>query len=168
MIRVLALDIDGVLTDGRVLLDESGRESKFLCFRDIDAVFHARRQGLVLALITGEDTPMVEVISRRLAITQVYRHAKDKLAAIQQLSRDLQVSLREIAYVGDAPKDAPALAAVAWGLAPADADEKARAAARQVLRHGGGNGAVSEAVQLVLAEREREIRPQAMAEEHLI
>jgi 3-deoxy-D-manno-octulosonate 8-phosphate phosphatase (KDO 8-P phosphatase) len=168
MIRVLALDIDGVLTDGRVLLDESGRESKFLCFRDIDAVFHARRQGLVLALVTGEDTPMVEVIARRLEISHVYRHAKDKHAAIRQLSRDLQVPLEEIAYVGDAPKDAPALAAVAWGLAPADADEKARAAARLVLRQGGGQGAVSEAVHLVLTEREKKTGPQGIPEDHLI
>ena len=58
-IRALVLDIDGVLTDGRVALDQQGQENKLLSYRDIDAVFQARREGLQVALVTGEQSPMV-------------------------------------------------------------------------------------------------------------
>jgi len=153
MIRVLALDIDGVLTDGRVRLDEGGRETKALHFWDIDAVYLAHRRGLIVVLVTGEDTPMVEVIARKLSVTRVYRNAKDKEAALRQVVRDEDVSLAEVAFVGDAPRDAPALEIVGLGLAPADAHEAARAAAHQVLSHRGGAGAVSEAVDLILGSR---------------
>ena len=74
-ITVLALDIDGVLTDGRVLYTSDGQEQKSISFRDIDAVFEAHRCGLQIALITGEDTPWVEFISRRLQVEHTIRGA---------------------------------------------------------------------------------------------
>jgi 3-deoxy-D-manno-octulosonate 8-phosphate phosphatase (KDO 8-P phosphatase) len=151
VIRVLALDIDGVLTNGEVRFDEEGRESKALFFRDIDAVFAAKRRGLRIVLVSGEATPLVDVIARRLEIADVYPAAKDKAAALGSIARDLAVPLGEICYVGDAPRDAPALELVGLGLAPADAAEEALAAADRVLRHDGGRGAVGEAIALVLA-----------------
>src|SRR5439155_3505563 len=72
MIRLVVLDIDGVLTTGEVLLDEEGRESKSLWFRDIDAIYEARRRGLRVALLSGEHTPMVDVVARKLEIADVY------------------------------------------------------------------------------------------------
>ena len=70
-IRVLILDVDGVLTDGRVLLDETGRQSKSLAYRDIDALHQARREGLQVALVTGESSPMVKVIARAVGVDLV-------------------------------------------------------------------------------------------------
>ena len=93
MIRVLALDIDGVLTNGEVRFDEDGRESKALFFRDIDAVFAAKREGLRIVLVTGESSPLVDVIARRLDVTDVYRDAKDKEAALRAVAHDLGVPL---------------------------------------------------------------------------
>ncbi len=151
MIRVLALDIDGVLTNGEVRFDEDGRESKALFFRDIDAVFAAKREGLRVVLVTGESSPLVDVIARRLDVTDVYRDAKDKGAALRAVAHDLGVPLEEICFVGDAPRDAPALDIVGLGLAPADAAEEALAAADRVLASNGGRGAVGEAIALVLA-----------------
>jgi 3-deoxy-D-manno-octulosonate 8-phosphate phosphatase (KDO 8-P phosphatase) len=151
VIRVLALDIDGVLTNGEVRFDEDGRESKALFFRDIDAVFAAKREGLRIVLVTGESSPLVDVIARRLDVADVYRDAKDKSAAMRAVARDLGVPLEEICFVGDAPRDAPALELVGLGLAPADAAEEALAAADKVLAHTGGRGAVGEAVAVVLA-----------------
>ena len=151
MIRVLALDIDGVLTNGEVRFDEDGRESKSLFFRDIDAIFTAKRRGLRIALVTGESTPLVDVIARRLEVTDVYRDAKDKAAAIRAVAHDLGVPLEEICFVGDAPRDAPALELAGLGLAPADAAEEALAAADRVLGRDGGRGAVGEAIAVVLA-----------------
>ena len=153
MITVLLLDIDGVLTDGTVLLDESGRELKTLAYRDIDAVFFARREGIQVVLVTGEDSPWVEVVAKRLQTDLIYRGAKDKRKAVKQVCTDLSTMPAEICYVGDSWRDAEAFADVGLALAPADASEAARAAAHQVLRRGGGAGAVAEAVDMILEAR---------------
>jgi 3-deoxy-D-manno-octulosonate 8-phosphate phosphatase (KDO 8-P phosphatase) len=149
VIRILVLDIDGVLTSGEVWLGEDGRESKTLFFRDIDALSAARREGRQIVLVTGEATPLVEVIARRLQLEHVYRGAKDKAAALRSVSVDLGVPLDEIGYVGDAPRDAPALELAGLGLAPADAAAEALEAADRVLTHAGGRGAVAEAIGIV-------------------
>lgn len=153
-ITVLALDIDGVLTDGRVLYTSDGQEQKSISFRDIDAIFEARRCGLQVALITGEDTPWVESISRRLQVEHTIQGAKDKLEAVHSLAQQLQILLAAICYVGDSDRDAPALAAVGLGMAPANATAQAKAAAHLVLRSAGGDGAVREALACILEQRE--------------
>jgi YrbI family 3-deoxy-D-manno-octulosonate 8-phosphate phosphatase len=150
VIRVLALDVDGVLTDGSVVLDEDGRERKALYYRDIDAVFAARRRGLVVALVTGEDSPIVDTIARRLEVEHVYRGEKDKEAVLPRLAAELGVGLDEVCFVGDSARDAPAFPLVGLGLAPADAHESARALAHRVLAAPGGRGAVAEACELLL------------------
>ena len=151
-ISVMALDIDGVLTDGRVLYTSDAKEQKFVSFRDIDAISWARRSGLQIALITGEDTPWVEFISRRLQVEHTVRGAKDKLEAVENLAQQLQVPLAAICYVGDSDRDAPALAAVGLGMAPANATARAKASARLVLRSAGGDGAVHEALASILEQ----------------
>lgn len=154
MISVLVLDIDGVLTDGKVTLDVNGGEQKTLSYRDIDAVFHARRQGLRLVLLTGEASPLVNVIARRLEITDVYSGAKDKYLALSQISLDLAVGFEQICYVGDSPRDVEAVAAAGLGLVPADASPPVKAVANRLLEHSGGNGAVAEAVEIILDVRD--------------
>jgi 3-deoxy-D-manno-octulosonate 8-phosphate phosphatase (KDO 8-P phosphatase) len=148
-VSVLVLDIDGVLTNGEVILDEGGRESKSLFFRDIDAVFAARRAGLRIVLVTGENTPMVDAIARKLDVLEVHRDRRDKLEALHVLG----VPLEHVCYVGDSARDAPALEAAGLGLAPADAAPEALAAADRVLKSAGGRGAVGEALALVLGTR---------------
>lgn len=150
MIQVLVLDIDGVLTDGKVILDDSGRELKTLSYRDIDAVFLAQRRGLQVVLVTGEALPLVDTIARRLEISHVYRGAKDKCQALRSVCTELGVSLQQVCYVGDSQRDADALAMVGLGLAPSDAIRAAQVAAHQVLQHQGGDGAVAEAVEIIL------------------
>lgn len=149
-IRLLALDIDGVLTDGTVYLDETGRESKRLSYRDIDAIFQAHRAGLRLALLTGENTPWVEMIARRLQITLVYAGAKDKVAALRRLAIDANVPVEEIAYIGDSDRDAPALRMAGLGLTPADATPAAQKAADIVIESPGGQGVVAKVVAMIL------------------
>ncbi len=145
-IQLLALDIDGVLTDGRVLFNAKGEEQKFVSFQDMDAVFEARRRGLEVALITGENTPWVDFIGRRLQILHVMKRAKNKLEAIRKLGNILRIPLSSICYVGDSDRDARALAAVGVGMAPANGTAKAKAAARLVLQAAGGAGAIQEVI----------------------
>ena len=153
-LSVLALDIDGVLTDGKATYGPDGAETKSLSYHDIDAVFEAHRRGLHVALVTAEETPWVDFLSQRLQVEHVIRNAKDKLQAIQELAATLAVSLHEICYLGDSDRDAPALAAVGLGMAPASATPRAKQAAHVVLRSAGGNGAVWEALELLLTPKE--------------
>lgn len=150
MLSVLGLDIDGVLTDGKVTIDEQGRESKTLSYRDIDAIFLAHRSGLRIVLITGETSPWVHMIARRLEATRVYQGAKQKEETLRNLCRDLGVDLSEVCYVGDSPRDVAAVAIAGLGLAPADAHDSVKAAADRVLQCAGGNGAVAEAIGILL------------------
>jgi len=149
LISVLALDIDGVLTDGRVLLDSSGKESKWISYHDIDAIFAARREGLKVVLVTAEDTPWVNFIAERLEIEDVITGAKNKESAIRELSRKFGIALAQICYVGDSDRDAAAIEVVGLGLAPANATTTAKSSANKILHHAGGAGAVNEAVKLI-------------------
>ena len=149
-IRVLALDIDGVLTDGSADCDALVGDGKRFSFQDVDAVTQVKRAGVTVALVTGESGPSVDWIARRFGVERVVRGAKDKAAALAGLASDLGVSLNAICYVGDGDRDAPALSRVGLGLAPANATPSAKAAVDRVLDRAGGAGAVAEAVGLLL------------------
>ncbi len=148
-IRVLALDIDGVITDGTAALSDAGEENKRFSFQDLDAVTQAQRAGLTVAFVTGEDTPSVERIARRFRCSLVRRGAKNKLLVLEALARELDVGLEAFCYVGDGDRDAPALRQVGLGLAPLNATASAKAAAHRILSKPGGHGAVAEALGLL-------------------
>ena len=153
-ISLVLLDVDGVLTDGTVLCSAGGDEKKTLFMRDVDAVFEARRRGLRVGLVTGEETPWVDFVSGRLAVRLVAKGAKDKLVAVRHLAEAAGVGLDAVCYVGDSDRDAPALAAVGLGLAPRDASDEAKRTAAVVLSSPGGKGAVAEAVRLAFQSGE--------------
>jgi D-sedoheptulose 7-phosphate isomerase len=157
-IELLALDIDGVITDGKVSVSAHGEETKGIAIRDLDALAKARRAGLKLALVTGESGALVSAIAQRLNAELVLSGAKDKVVALRELSAETGVSLSAICFVGDADRDALAFPLVGLALCPADASLAARGKAHRVLEARGGEGAVAEAVELVLstlAEQER-------------
>lgn len=148
-IRLLVLDVDGVLTDGTVLLLPGGEEARSVNFRDLDAVSKLRRWGLRVAILSGEDSPSSRRVAGRFGITEAVWGAKEKLPAMRSLLSRLEVGFGEACFIGDSERDAPALRAVALGLCPADATVEARAAADHVLRQIGGRGVVAEAVTLL-------------------
>jgi D-sedoheptulose 7-phosphate isomerase len=148
-LQVLALDIDGVLTDGTASQTDTHDEEKRYCFHDLDAVAQARQSGLTVAFVTGEDNGGVNAIAKRFGVEQVVRGAKDKLSALSRLSEDLHISLDRFCYIGDSDRDASALSKVGLGLAPANATPTAKAAAHIVLSRSGGAGAVAEGVSLL-------------------
>jgi D-sedoheptulose 7-phosphate isomerase len=163
-IRVLALDIDGVLTDGTASSGPRLNEARRFSFQDLDAVTQAQRAGLIVALVTGEDGPGVDQTARRFGIEWVVRGAKDKVSALSVLSGELGVPLDAVCYVGDGDRDAPALARVGLGLAPANATLQAKAAVDRVLSRPGGAGAVAEAVTLLFQLGSDEPRAPAFEE----
>ena len=152
-IELLALDIDGVITDGKVCVGAHGEETKGIAFRDLDALAKARREGLKLALVTGETGALQAAIAERLNADLVLSGAKDKVLALRTLSEEMAVPLASICFVGDADRDALAFSIVGLALCPADASPAARAKAHRVLESRGGEGAVAEAVELVLCSR---------------
>jgi len=149
-IELLALDIDGVLTDGRILIDALGNEYKSINYRDMDGITWLKSKGLKLALLTGEDTAFADTIAKRLGIPNIIKGAKNKEKAVRQLSEDTQVPLGNICYVGDADRDADALILCGIGIVPQDATKKAKESASVVLESSGGNGIIGEVVQYLI------------------
>ena len=148
-VRLLVLDVDGVITDGTVLLLASGEEVRSIHFHDLDAVARVRRNGLDVAILSGENSAASHRVAERFGIGEAVWGAKDKLAALQELTNRLGVALSETCYVGDADRDAPALQTAGLGLAPSDATATALAMADHVLDAPGGRGAVAEAVAIL-------------------
>lgn len=153
-IRLLVLDVDGVITDGTILLFASGDDVRAVHFHDLDAVSRIRRRGVAVAIVSGEDNPGGHRVAERFGIAEAMWGAKDKLAALKELTTRLGVGMDEACYVGDADRDAPALTAAGVGFAPADATASARAAADRVLDAFGGRGAVAHAVSILEQEHE--------------
>lgn len=140
----MALDVDGVLTDGTFLWGPNGEESKRFSFRDVMGISLARKAGITFALISGEASPLVDRIAEKLGITAIHKGCKDKGAALQAFAQSHGLALEDICFVGDDVNDLAAFALAGWAAAPADAHPKARAAADYVAKACGGQGAVRE------------------------
>ncbi|MEK8089949.1 HAD-IIIA family hydrolase [Thermithiobacillus plumbiphilus] len=149
-IRVLALDVDGVLTDGSIFMDNLGQEYKAFHVRDGHGLKLLQRAGIQIALITGRSSGVVEARARDLGITYVYQGALDKRLPFVELKKSTGVADHEIAYMGDDVVDLPILSRVGLAAAPADAHEAVLEQVQFVSRHAGGRGAVRELCDLLL------------------
>jgi 3-deoxy-D-manno-octulosonate 8-phosphate phosphatase (KDO 8-P phosphatase) len=150
LIKAVAMDVDGVLTDGTVWLDEAGRESKRIAFTDIMGVSLGRRAGLHFALISGEDGALLGAIAAKLGITDTYPGCKDKAAALREFALRHEVSVDEVCFIGDDVNDLEAFALCGLAVAPANAHRAALGMVAMVTGHAGGTGAVREAVDYLL------------------
>lgn len=144
MIKVVIFDIDGVLTDGSIIVDSEGREQKRINLKDVDALFTLKRKGYILAAITGEDTEIVHYFEKRFPWNFFYRGIKQKKETIEKIIGEAGYSLKETCYIGDGKYDVEALRIVGVGVCPADAVTDARVAADIILHNTGGNGCIWE------------------------
>lgn len=149
-VRVLVLDVDGVLTDGRLLYLPDGRELKVFHARDGLGVQLMIASGCPVALISGRKSDAVRLRAHELGIELMFLGIEDKVATLEQIVDMLQIDLEEVAYIGDDLPDLPLLERVGLGFAPADAAPEVRSSAHVVLRASGGQGAVREACERVL------------------
>jgi 3-deoxy-D-manno-octulosonate 8-phosphate phosphatase (KDO 8-P phosphatase) len=154
-IRVILLDVDGVLTDGKILLSDDGAELKRFDVRDGTAIVWAQAAGLVVGLLSGRQSAATSRRASQLDIQIVSLGATDKLAGYERLAEAHGFADHEVAYMGDDLLDLPVLARVGLGAAPADAVEEVRARVPWVAGAPGGNGAVRELVELVLRAQGR-------------
>jgi 3-deoxy-D-manno-octulosonate 8-phosphate phosphatase (KDO 8-P phosphatase) len=151
-VKLIAMDVDGVLTDGSFWWGPNGEEWKRFHFADIMGLSRARKAGLRLALISGEDSPLIDRLAAKMQITDVYKNCKDKAGALRGLAELHGLSLAEVCFMGDDINDVPALEIVGLAAAPADAQPSVRAKCRFISTAGGGNGAVRELIEMVLSE----------------
>jgi 3-deoxy-D-manno-octulosonate 8-phosphate phosphatase (KDO 8-P phosphatase) len=154
-IRAVALDVDGVLTDGALYWGAGGEELKRISFRDVMGISLGRRAGLRFALISGEGGPLLERLGRKLQISDVYAHCKDKAGAVRSFASTAGLEPGQICYMGDDVNDVPAMELVGLSAAPASAHSAALAVAGVVTRNAGGNGAVRELVDYLIGDGSR-------------
>ncbi|MGC2321578.1 MAG: HAD family hydrolase, partial [Terriglobales bacterium] len=119
-IKALALDVDGVLTDGSVWWGPNGEEWKRFHFADIMGLSLARRAGLVVALISGEDSPLIDRLATKMRISDVDKNCKDKGSALRALAERHGLSLDEVCFIGDDVNDLSALTIAGLSACPAD------------------------------------------------
>lgn len=146
-IDLLLLDVDGVLTDGRIRIDDRGVETKVFHVRDGYAIRRWLEAGRQLAIVTGRAGGAVRARADELGITHVLQGVRDKGAATDALARRLECPRERIAAVGDDVPDLPMLAASGYPVAVADAVRAVREAAEFVTVRPGGAGAVREVIE---------------------
>lgn len=152
-LKLLLFDVDGVLTDGSVILHGDGRESKAFFIRDGSALVRARRQGLEIGFLSGRSSDATKQRAAELGITIVIQGENDKMAGFQRILQDAALSREQVAYMGDDLLDLPVLGQAGLSAAPADAVEDVRAAVDWISVYAGGRGAVREFVDVLLRAR---------------
>jgi len=157
-IKAIAMDVDGVLTDGGVWWGPNGEEWKRLHFADIMGLSLARKSGLVIALISGEDSPLIDRLATKLGISDVHKACKDKASALRIFSERHGLSLQEVCFIGDDVNDLPALNIVGVSACPADARPSVREKCHVVTKLSGGNGAVREVVDMLIGSARAAIK----------
>lgn len=154
-IELLLADVDGVMTDGGIILDSQGIETKRFHIRDGMGVRLWHKAGYRFGLITGRSSHMVKMRAAELGIDILRQGIDDKLEALRQILRELGLAARSVCYVGDDLPDLPVVRSVGLGVAVADACDELRAAAHWTTSARGGQGAVRETIELILRHQQR-------------
>jgi 3-deoxy-D-manno-octulosonate 8-phosphate phosphatase (KDO 8-P phosphatase) len=149
-IKAIALDVDGVLTDGTFWWGPDGQEWKRFSFRDIMGVSQGTKAGLIFALISGEDTPLVDRYAHKMNIHSVFKGCKDKGAALKEFAEKNRLPLQAIAFMGDDINDLGAMKVAGLSAAPANAHGDVLSIVNFIAKNPGGQGAVRELVDHVL------------------
>lgn len=149
-IKLLILDVDGVMTDGRIIYDSNGTESKFFNVKDGHGIKLVQRIGIEVAIISGRESKVVDKRAAELGIVHLYQKALDKLGPFEDLLRKTGLSGHQVAFMGDDIIDLPIMRRAGFAAAPADAVEEVFPHVHFVSRNRGGWGAVREVCDLIL------------------
>ena len=149
-IRLVVLDVDGVLTDGRIVLHSDGTESNFFHVRDGAGIKFLLRAGLEVAFLSGRSSPLVVNRAREAGVKEVIQGAKQKLEPFLELLERKRLSLKEACYFGDDLVDLPILRRVGVSATVPEAPLEVKRVCKFVSRHAGGQGAVRELAEKLL------------------
>lgn len=152
-IRLFAMDVDGVLTDGTVAISSDGSETKHFSILDGMGIVRLHKAGVAVAWISGRPSGATTARATELKVPHVIQGRNDKLMALQQLVAELGLEAAQVCYMGDDDIDAPAIAWAGIGVAPAGSMAAALKAARYVPARPAGRGAVREVCEHILANR---------------
>src|SRR5437764_7122757 len=154
-IKLLLMDCDGVLTDGRIWLTPDGDEQKSFHARDGQGISVWHRAGFKSGIISGRASSGVERRAHELKMQYVHQFSKNKVIALEEIVADANVSLDECGYIGDDLGDIAVMRRVGLGVAVADAADDTKATAHYVTTRNGGDAAVREVIELILKAQNR-------------
>jgi YrbI family 3-deoxy-D-manno-octulosonate 8-phosphate phosphatase len=154
-IELILSDVDGVLTDGRIVLDNRGVETKLFHVRDGQGIALWQKSGRRFGLITKRSSQAVAFRAGELELEIVRQAAGNKLDTLRQILDDLRIAPEEVCYLGDDLPDLPVVRAAGLGVAVADACRELRDAAHYVTQAKGGCGAVRETIEMILKAQQR-------------
>jgi len=154
-LQLFATDVDGVLTDAGMYYGESGEELKKFNTRDGMGIKLLQAEGVIVAIITAEQTKIVARRAKKLGISEVFQGAKDKVAVLTHLSQKLSIPFERMGYMGDDVNDVGALQAVGYAAAPADCMDPVRQVVHYICQKNGGEGAVREVIDMILTSRRK-------------
>jgi 3-deoxy-D-manno-octulosonate 8-phosphate phosphatase (KDO 8-P phosphatase) len=149
-VKLLILDVDGVLTDGRIVIDDRGVETKCFDVRDGHGIKMLKRANIDVAIITGRESDVVSHRARELGIESVYQNIHNKLEVYEAILEEKGLKDGEVGFVGDDLVDLPLLRRVGFAAVVADGVEELKPYADYVSRNRGGRGAVREVIELIL------------------
>jgi 3-deoxy-D-manno-octulosonate 8-phosphate phosphatase (KDO 8-P phosphatase) len=149
-IRLLILDVDGVMTDGRIIMDDAGRETKNFNVKDGHGIKMLMRYGIDVILITGRRSIVVEHRARDLGIVEVHQGIHNKVEIFNEILVRRLMDREQVAFVGDDIVDIPVLKRVGFSVAVADATEDVKRSVDYTTIKNGGNGAVREVCEIIL------------------
>ncbi|HEX9024791.1 MAG TPA: HAD-IIIA family hydrolase [Geobacteraceae bacterium] len=149
-IKLLLLDVDGVMTDGRIVFDANGVESKFFNVKDGHGIKMVQRAGIEIGIISGRQSQVVANRAAELGITHVYQHSLEKITPYLDILDKTGLDDSQVAFMGDDIIDIPVLRRVGFAAAPADAADEVIPHAHFIAKSRGGRGAVREVCDLLL------------------
>jgi len=155
VVKLIILDVDGVLTDGSIIYDSEGKEYKVFNVKDGYGIATAIKRGLKVVVISGRSSPAVEKRCKELGITEVFQGVSDKLEVYEKVKEKYHLKDSEIAAMGDDIPDIPILKKVGFSGAPKDAVPEVKRAVDLVTESPGGKGAVREFIDYLLKGGEK-------------
>ncbi|MCW7071144.1 MAG: HAD hydrolase family protein [Methanophagales archaeon] len=153
-IKLFAMDVDGVLTDGGMFYSEAGEVLKKFNTRDGMGIELLRKNGIIPAIITKEKSEIVLKRAEKLKVEEVYIGVEDKLEVVKRLIKKYNLSFELVAYIGDDINDIPLLKKVGLSCCPFDAVDEVKKIANYVCKTKGGEGAVREVVDIIRGDKD--------------
>ena len=150
---MIVLDVDGVLTDGSIIVGSDGGEYKRFNVHDGYGITRAHQRGMKFAIISGRESKVTTIRAERLKITEVYQGSEDKLTVFQNIKAKFNLDYADVCFMGDDEFDLPLLKKVGVSFAPADAVERVCREVDYVTKLSGGRGAVREIIDMILTEK---------------
>jgi YrbI family 3-deoxy-D-manno-octulosonate 8-phosphate phosphatase len=161
-IKLVAFDVDGVLTNGDIIYSDKGEELKTFNVKDGHGMFSLSKKGFITAIITARISPIVERRAKDLDITHVFQGTKNKIIAMQELLDTYNLDYSQVAYIGDDIPDICILEKAGLAFCPNDAVDEVKKICHCVLTKQGGRGAVREMTDFLLSAKEENISVKAL------